>query len=208
MKLKLLFFVQLFLLSICLQGHEHWLYVEPAAVSVGDSIQVSISSGHQLGDSDFLIPPKLIRETFVITPSGSRIPLDLHVEGGQHISRFLAGEAGVYTVFVNLRKRPRGPYDYLLKTRVKVDMVQPVAELPHDQELEVVLDENQRSVQVFSGRESIKTPIQIMTTDREAPKSLIMDRTGASSLEGYQGFCVIISHFRRQTTSYAFYLEP
>jgi len=187
-----------------LNAHEHWLFTELPAYSSGDSVTVVLRSGHSVGESEFLIETKLIQQAVVIGPDNMEIPIDLHPEGTEHIGSFQVLTPGTYTVLVNLRKRSKGPFIYLLKTRIQVGPKKN-GSIP-TQELEIIKDETTPSFSVFAGGDRVKAPIMLLLPDG-SDRSLIMDRDGKSSFFSDQtGFYVAICHFRRQTASYSFHI--
>lgn len=206
MPLRTKLLILVFLPMLTLNAHQHWLYVESANPSVGDSIHVHFRTGHNLEHENLLISERLIREAYIISPSEQSVPLTFQVKSGVHIASFQATETGIYTAYVNLRKRSSGPFAYLLKTRVKVGAGDTSIDFPHNQELEIVMNESEHSFEVFSQNDAVKTSVFLLTKGNP-PASLIMDRNGISKVSKAEtGFYVAVSHFRRQTTSYSFYL--
>ena len=194
------------LLSIvALNGHEHWLFTDAPSYKVGESIAIHLQSGHVLGDSEFLISTRLIREAFVITPSGEDTSFVFEVNGNEHIYVFKADKPGQYTVLVNLRKRNKGQFTHLLKTTFLVGNTPYDTQKSKNQELEIVFGDSSHSLRVLTNGEAVNVPIKLMTED-QIDRSLIMNRKGISVFASESpGFHVAVCHFRRQAASFSFY---
>ncbi len=189
-----------------LSAHEHWLFSESSHFSVGDAVEISLRSGHAVGESEFLIDTKLIQNAVVIHPDNTREPIQLMPQGQEHIASFQALEPGIYTILVNLRKRNKGPSIYLLKTQVQVGTQLNAFHPKPTQELEIMGVDSDTSFTVFAGTAPVKAPLTLLAPDG-SERSLIMDREGLSRFSpGQPGLHVLICHFRRQTTSYSLYI--
>ncbi|MCF7823196.1 MAG: DUF4198 domain-containing protein [Candidatus Marinimicrobia bacterium] len=194
----------LLLWTLVTNAHEHWLYTDYANYKAGDVVTVHLHSGHTTGESEFLIDTKLIREAFVVDPEGHRTPLIFKPEGQEHIATFTCTVPGTHDIIANLRKRPSGPFSYLLKTRVQAG-TNPTIMQPTNQELEIVAENPVSTLQVFTGAEQVKVPIALFSPDG-SEHSLIMDREGISQFNSDQsGFHLAVCHFRRQTACFSFY---
>jgi len=189
-----------------LSAHEHWLITDFPQYAQQDSITIRLRSGHTPGKSEFLIKTDLIQESFLMGPDGKQSPLDFLPHEKEHICTFLGVQPGIYTVYVNLRKRSKGPFTYLLKTTLQVGDLTRSESSTLPQELEIVNGNSELILQVSTLGQPMKVPISSMSED-QAIHSLTMNSNGVSTLDPDQiGFHVAICHFRRQAASYSFYL--
>ncbi|MCF7826963.1 MAG: hypothetical protein K9M55_00265 [Candidatus Marinimicrobia bacterium] len=199
--------VSLLVMTVGLWAHEHWLYTESPSYAIGDSIGVTLRSGHSPGNSEFLIDTQLIQTALIIRPDNTQEPIQLHASGNEHIAYFQTMTPGTYTILVNLRKRNKGPSIYLLKTQVRVGSPELDSPLAPTQELEIMPAGSGTSFSVFASADPVKVPLTLLAPDG-SERSLIMDREGISAFTPAQaGFHVLICHFRRQTASYSVYIE-
>ncbi len=196
----------LLLLSVFpLNAHEHWLYTDAPSYHPGDSITIHIRSGHLGEESEFLINSNLIQIARVIDADGRETPLNFQIDEQEHTCHFLPLKSGIYTIQVKLRKRNKGPFNYLLKTQIRVGSNLNVISPVKADELEIIPGDSPFTLRVMAGGESVKVPISLTTGGQEG-RSLSMDRHGVSTIvPGTQGLSIAICHFRRQTASYSFY---
>lgn len=189
-----------------LSAHEHWLFCESSQYSVGDSVMISLRSGHSLGESEFLIDTKLIQNAVVIRPDNTQEPIQFIPMGQEHIAAFQALEPGIYSILVNLRKRSKGPSIYLMKIQVQVGSQLNSYDPIPTQELEVMKLKTDSTFWVFAGDTPVKAPLSLLAPDG-SQRSLLMDREGKVRFSPSQtGLHVLICHFRRQTASYSLYM--
>lgn len=206
MKITQKYLLVFFLGTLVVNAHEHWLCSDRGSYTAGDSITIHLRSGHSATESEFLIDTKLIREAFVIDPEGRHSYLTFLPTDLEHIASFSANLPGTYTIIANLRKRPSGPFTYLLKTEIQVGSE--ASKVPREyQQLEISMDGQANSFSVFSREQGVKVPILLFSPDGRS-HSLIMDREGKSQFSPEaSGFYVAVCHFRRQTASYCFFFE-
>jgi len=194
------------LLISTLSAHEHWLFTESSQYSIGDSVVISLRSGHSVGESEFLIDTKLIQNAVLIHPDNTQEAIQFVPQRQAHIATFQALESGSYAILVNLRKRSKGPSIYLMKTQVQVGSALNTQHPIPSQELEIIKVESDSSFSVFAGDIPVKVPLTLLAPDG-SERSLIMDRSGKSRFTPHQrGLHVLICHFRRQTASYSLYM--
>lgn len=196
----------LLLLTHPLCAHEHWVTVSPGPFDKSKPLTIYIQSGHELGESEFLLDTELIREAFVLSPSGEQTPLNVKVQGNEHIASFTPSESGEHTIQIKLRKRDKGPFSHFLISRFQVDTGDPIHHPENDPELAIILDRSEKHLIVSSKGEPVNVPIQLLRSGSMS-NSLLRDKQGFSSLENVEpGMLVAVAHFRRQTVSLSFNL--
>ncbi len=207
MQFSLKALIVLLILGGNVHAHEHWLFTETDQYQPGDTVSIHIRSGHAGGSSEFLIATKLIQEALLVGPDGTQTELDFNPIDMEHIASIHVQTPGSYTVLVNLRKRSKGPFTYLLKTGFQVGSESTELVDTPVQELEIAFGEAENTLKVFSHGEAVIVPISLMSGSHEG-RSLTMDRSGVSRFTPEQsGLQVAICHFRRQTASYSFYMD-
>jgi hypothetical protein len=195
------------LIVLPLHAHEHWVSLSPGPYQSDQPLTVSIRSGHELGESEFLIDTDLIQEANVQAPSGIHIPLKMQAQGNEHIAAYTPTEEGEYEILIKFRKRDKGPFSHILMTRFQVGDAKTAASSGQDADLAIVLDRVERKLGVIHKGDPVNVPIQLLRTDSRG-SSLLRDGEGLSSLENIgPGFYVAVAHFRRQTVSLSFNLE-
>lgn len=197
----------LLVFMVPLKAHEHWVFVSPGPYALNQPLSVAIQSGHELGESEFLIDTDLIREAFVLAPSGERTALDIKVQGNEHITSFSPQEIGEHTIQVKLRKRDKGPFSHILMTRFIVGTTNTTPNFGQDPELAIRFNESEKNLHVTFKGETTNIPIELLRSGSMG-NSLLRDRRGFSSLENVDpGVYVAVAHYRRQTVSLTFNIE-
>lgn len=104
--LKLCLTVSIFLFSISLFSHNHWVYANNYFPGKGEKINFEIRSGHKFPKSGFLLKEVLIQDTF-IKNENSTVPYTIKKGDKSWESNLTTNSTGCYTINFTLKKRSR-----------------------------------------------------------------------------------------------------